>query len=197
MGYPARKMIFQSTLPRGERHLGVRMVPGNRRISIHAPTGGSDDSEILLYDQIVNFNPRSHEGSDERKIRYRYRMDDFNPRSHEGSDDSEILLYDQIVNFNPRSHEGSDERKIRYRYRMDDFNPRSHEGSDTGLSPVYDNIVISTHAPTRGATQVYHLFMTILLFQPTLPRGERPELGGWIVNSTQISTHAPTRGATI
>ena len=153
MGYPARKMIFQSTLPRGERHLGVRMVPGNRRISIHAPTGGSDDSEILLYDQIVNFNPRSHEGSDERKIRYRY--------------------------------------------RMDDFNPRSHEGSDTGLSPVYDNIVISTHAPTRGATQVYHLFMTILLFQPTLPRGERPELGGWIVNSTQISTHAPTRGATI
>ena len=111
------------------------MVPGNRRISIHAPTGGSDDSEILLYDQIVNFNPRSHEGSDERKIRYRYRMDDFNPRSHEGSDDSEILLYDQIVN----------------------FNPRSHEGSDTGLSPVYDNIVISTHAPTRGATRAGRL----------------------------------------
>ena len=176
MGYPARKMIFQSTLPRGERHLGVRMVPGNRRISIHAPTGGSDDSEILLYDQIVNFNPRSHEGSDERKIRYRYRMDDFNPRSHEGSDDSEILLYDQIVNFNPRSHEGSDERKIRYRYRMDDFNPRSHEGSDA----VY---------LTSG--------FYCIQFQPTLPRGERPELGGWIVNSTQISTHAPTRGATI
>ena len=132
MGYPARKMIFQSTLPRGERHLGVRMVPGNRRISIHAPTGGSDDSEILLYDQIVNFNPRSHEGSDERKIRYRYRMDDFNPRSHEGSD------------------------------------------------AVY---------LTSG--------FYCIQFQPTLPRGERPELGGWIVNSTQISTHAPTRGATI
>ena len=56
--------IFQSTLPRGERHVTPAVVCQVDR----------------------DFNPRSHEGSDQcgsdNRQQYRY----FNPRSHEGSD---------------------------------------------------------------------------------------------------------------
>ena len=130
MGYPARKMIFQSTLPRGERHLGVRMVPGNRRISIHAPTGGSDDSEILLYDQIVNFNPRSREGSDSVPPAIPVDTDYFNPRSHGGerpnamSGSRKDYLFQPTLPRGERPETGGSVKGRRY------FNPRSHEGSD-------------------------------------------------------------------
>ena len=55
---------FQSTLPRGERH--VRVI----KYSILVP----------------NFNPRSHEGSDVCIRVAGYTITYFNPRSHEGSD---------------------------------------------------------------------------------------------------------------
>ena len=99
--------LFQSTLPRGERHSG-EISEGNQS----------------------DFNPRSHEGSDnfycpvhpiqcisihaptrgattwndQRAQCRRY----FNPRSHEGSDKWTVTISDLRINFNPRSHEGSD-----------------------------------------------------------------------------------------
>ena len=54
---------FQSTLPRGERHI----------------TGATTCSRL-------NFNPRSHEGSDNGDFLSFPQSKDFNPRSHEGSD---------------------------------------------------------------------------------------------------------------
>ena len=54
---------FQSTLPRGERHVG-----GGKMFTIN------------------DFNPRSHEGSDGGTERGKSRKYNFNPRSHEGSD---------------------------------------------------------------------------------------------------------------
>ena len=55
--------VFQSTLPRGERH---------NRQSIHI--------------EAVSFNPRSHEGSDINGAELLPDRQSFNPRSHEGSD---------------------------------------------------------------------------------------------------------------
>ena len=55
--------VFQSTLPRGERHLPQTRCPEN-----------------------VYFNPRSREGSDCRSLFRFSRSCDFNPRSREGSD---------------------------------------------------------------------------------------------------------------
>ena len=56
--------IFQSTLPRGERHLRREI----QRQFIH------------------NFNPRSREGSDKAQHIQETVQDNFNPRSREGSD---------------------------------------------------------------------------------------------------------------
>ena len=56
---------------------------------------------------------------------------------------------------------------------------------------------ISIHAPTRGATPLWHWSMPWILFQSTLPQGERriPCLPFHI--KKDISIHAPTRGATL
>ena len=57
--------------------------------------------------------------------------------------------------------------------------------------------MISTHAPARGATccAVYSAFNFV--FQPTLPRGERPGFHRLLQPFHSISTHAPARGATV
>ena len=77
--------------------------------------------------------------------------------------------------------------------------------------------MISIHAPTRGATEDMYGYHAILLFQSTLPRGERlliliaqicnrnfnprsHEGSDLLVHmfllELEISIHAPTRGAT-
>ncbi len=81
-------------------------------------------------------------------------------------------------------------------YNWNYFNPRSHEGSDPVPGILPGRVHISTHAPTRGATLSKVMQTTELLFQPTLPRGERRHcllINCW---NDSISTHAPTRGAT-
>ena len=76
--------------------------------------------------------------------------------------------------FNPRSREGSDYFMSGMFYPTDDFNPRSREGSD--LYKQWNERVqqISIHAPAKGATQVGFLksFYSVS-FQSTLPRRER------------------------
>ena len=55
-----------------------------------------------------------------------------------------------------------------------DFNPRSREGSDLG----------------------WFVLASLLVFQSTLPRGERPEERAFVRFLRMISIHAPARGAT-
>ena len=79
------KVVFQSTLPRGERPIQC--------------------SAFCVSDC---FNPRSHEGSDGGRFALLGEERGFNPRSHEGSDCSCPPLSSHRQGFNPRSHEGSD-----------------------------------------------------------------------------------------
>ena len=53
------------------------------------------------------------------------------------------------------------------------FNPRSHKGSDTAYLEKEVREEISIHAPTRGATFVTLPDLIELVFQSTLPQGER------------------------
>ena len=122
----------------------------------------------------------------------------FNPRSREGSDKlgkgqrTHIIIsihapargatvYDRPAagrsdHFNPRSREGSD--------------PRDYLAADTGGN-------ISIHAPARGATEKLKAdLIDAVLFQSTLPRGERRDAPGYEFQRTIISIHAPARGAT-
>ena len=58
-----------------------------------------------------------------------------------------------IADFNPRSHEGSDRvRVLLLCHLLQNFNPRSHEGSDFYTGYNDRRYLISTRAPTRGAT---------------------------------------------
>ena len=56
---------------------------------------------------------------------------------------------------------------------------------------------ISIHAPTRGATRFIDALNDGLIFQSTLPRGERLLLAKFLSVVCEISIHAPTRGATL
>ena len=98
---------FQSTLPRGERHICCRK------------------ERFRPY-----FNPRSHEGSDLVYTGCSPILANFNPRSHEGSDWIRLIFYLPLLHFNPRSHEGSDLSTHKTENYCKYFNPRSHEGSD-------------------------------------------------------------------
>ena len=81
----AKTVVFQSTLPRGERRMGKIDTSG-----------------------LSNFNPRSHEGSDAAGVCCGQCWKHFNPRSHEGSDQIALVGHNLTIHFNPRSHEGSD-----------------------------------------------------------------------------------------
>ena len=79
------------------------------------------------------------------------------------------------MDFNPRSREGSDRFCIIPGYFRFNFNPRSREGSD---------VFGQNHS-------IVHV-----LFQSTLPRGERPRYYTGLHRIKEISIHAPARGAT-
>ena len=124
---------FQSSLPRGERHIFRLIVssaayfnPRSREgsdfedaltasreleISILAPARGATQIQRRMISHVGNFNPRSREGSDAVIITFWTRSTYFNPRSREGSDTSSTITAYPIINFNPRSREGSDAGK--------------------------------------------------------------------------------------
>ncbi len=122
--------VFQSTLPRGERHIYFQNKSG-----------------------FFCFNPRSHEGSDLlQTVRLRTAIR-FNPRSHEGSD---VGLYEAVCKLLVSIHAPTRGATINVKRSLNtfgSFNPRSHEGSDINRIPDADLILrVSIHAPTRGAT---------------------------------------------
>ena len=173
------------------------MLPSSCKISIHAPTRGATFVPKLLTSHQHEFQSTLPRGERRGGEQNENPCVDFNPRSHEGSDSVCPCIGNHRVYFNPRSHEGSDfcifcnltspflfqstlPRGERLWFRYDqtaagDFNPRSHEGSDCCQTALIQIIHISIHAPTRGATFLYHS----------------------IENDGSISIHAPTRGATL
>ena len=173
---PSFLLIFQSTLPRGER-----------------------PRHSISYRTRSYFNPRSREGSDFAFAMFYTSIFYFNPRSREGSDAVWVIISIKNTYFNPRSREGSDRNCGSRRGRLNyNFNPRSREGSDYSLGNThalhvrfqstlprgerrYSAVLrvccslISIHAPARGAT--------------VIP-------GRLLAHVVGISIHAPARGAT-
>ena len=79
-------LLFQSTLPRGERQ--PRKFTGSQFQTFQStlPRGERRQQDLCITGSIVYFNPRSHEGSDWDILRKILNRCYFNPRSHEGSD---------------------------------------------------------------------------------------------------------------
>ncbi len=77
-----------------------------------------------------------------------------------------------------------------------DFNPRSREGSDVFRSVFAILIAISIHAPARGATLLFRKAVCTFLISIHAPaRGATENEIAENANS-EISIHAPARGAT-
>ena len=105
-----RTLIFQSTLPRGERLVATVAFALQIRISIHAPTRGAT-AGAYLGTVIITFQSTLPRG--ERRICY--------------------LIFGFAVIFQSTLPRG--ERRLSAFAvfpALDNFNPRSHEGSDTG-----------------------------------------------------------------
>ena len=143
---------FQSTLPRGERPLNTMVTK---------PSG-------------CDFNPRSHEGNDvvgQPGFLHKRIFQSTLPR---GERLSFLVLFSPYLIFQSTLPRG--ERLIALEGYCDNghFNPRSHEGNDDSASPgIFPSFTISIHAPTRGTTEPGVVYDVNLLFQSTLPRGER------------------------
>ena len=123
--------VFQSTLPRGERHRRATQNVPPQEISIHAPARGAT---ICLIDSQLKEMISIHAPA-------------------RGATSSSSYCKQSSSNFNPRSREGSDFHWTPFASSISYFNPRSREGSDGNHNENSDSAVqISIHAPARGAT---------------------------------------------
>ena len=174
-------MIFQSTLPRRERHELQKQQVQQELISIHAPAKGATRLHKQAVQQRRHFNPRSREGSDSclelstdnvsdisihapakgatplfRKGALPKEFQSTLPRRERRANDP-CGAY-RSIHFNPRSREGSDLSFALLKSTFSNFNPRSREGSDLfALVALVDDAVISIHAPAKGATRAHNL----------------------------------------
>ena len=189
-------MLFQSTLPRGERHFCYRLV------------------HFRDY-----FNPRSREGSDPCSAAKGSESAYFNPRSREGSDGmlAQIKGTAKVISIHaPARGATGQSDSVRAVVRISIHAPARGATRRNGRGLPEETI--SIHAPARGATTDGILLSSSNLFQSTLPRGERLsqltyQRGGFRFQSTLprgerqfrfrslaytsgISIHAPARGAT-
>ena len=108
--------LFQSTLPRRERPLMLRITR-----------------------KIRNFNPRSRVGSDPFEFSAVHIGKIFQSTLPRRERHRIRRITGYIVDFNPRSRVGSDPARKLQRQRVKDFNPRSRVGSDTDFPSIIKN----------------------------------------------------------
>ena len=130
---------FQSTLPRGERLCKRLQLLGTVIISIHAPARGATFYNLLSSFRITDFNPRSREGSDWLYISAFSILSNFNPRSREGSDIRQSTPSNILTEFQSTLPRGERRSKSRYRRNSKRFQstlPRGERLEWIKLSPV-------------------------------------------------------------
>ncbi len=175
---------FQPTLPRGERHKPVKLLTDNGIISTHAPArGATDRSEDLRTGFFISTHAPARGATAPVAGALGYNMISTHAPAG-GATEKHTSQMSGTRYFNPRSRGGSDlDSQNRTGVRCN-FNPRSRGGSDRRILLIaWDLIYISTHAPAGGATASCKCYrLSGNLFQPTLPRGERlQELGKAII----------------
>ena len=168
---------FQSTLPQGERR--------GRRLS----SGG----------WTRHFNPRSHKGSDRNQSILQPRTGEFQSTLPQGERHDYALMcgVDEQISIHAPTR-GATITGIVFRETYEISIHAPTRGA-TRTPRAYKEITehISIHAPTRGATFApSHKMESSILFQSTLPQGERLTGHHGGADEVHISIHAPTRGAT-
>ena len=190
-------VLFQSTLPRGERHVVPCNLIFDQIISIHAPARGATHPlfQIPLWLFISIHAPArgaTQKQLDEREqirisihapargatmlfpvILFSIRL--FQSTLPRGERQYKLTEYDKegAISIHAPAR-GATKPSMQDPCRARYFNPRSREGSDSISAMIYFDAAISIHAPARGAT-LGNLQQGIL---------------------RRISIHAPARGAT-
>ena len=168
-------VVFQSALPRGERHRVHRRISSPKNFNPRSREG-SDGLVGSNSASDANFNPRSREGSDIRGLieyDYIHRFQSALPRGERQGRPCQLLYVKGFQSALPRG----ERRKVFLSDKIiSDFNPRSREGSDKS----YDLIPFKDHR-----------------FQSALPRGERHRSGSFTDPHFCISIRAPAMGATV
>ncbi len=150
---------FQSTLPNGERLTAEVSYDYDCVFQSTLPNGERPLSPASV--RITrNFNPRSRTGSDKVLV--------------EGKLKPDISIHA------PERGATSSMRVVRL--IQEHFNPRSRTGSDLKPLTSISSRLISIHAPERGATKQTIRQWELVIFQSTLPNGER--LAPILCNST-------------
>ena len=213
-----KRLIFQSTLPRRERHMLAvgwfavdefqSTLPRRERralrrsklsLSQFQSTLPRRERPSIRSDAYCHFyfNPRSREGSDLQLFRVRGKPPYFNPRSREGSDGrhERPVVRAEISIHAPAK--GATYNAVVIAAEDDDFNPRSREGSDavdTGSRQFRMNFNPRSREGSDGlreprAKQPVH-------FNPRSREGS-DETIKLVVKEDSISIHAPAKGATL
>ena len=167
-------MLFQSTLPRRERHDKFIEITNNFFVSIHAPTKGATVNwRAATKKSLVSIHaPTKGATQSLGELQPGTYVSIHAPTKGATQADtcsslsflfqSTLPRRERLISprglrthrgFNPRSHEGSDTGSQGFLSSTSCFNPRSHEGSDVDSS-------------------FYSLIR--VWFQSTLPRRERP-----------------------
>ena len=144
--------VFQSTLPREERLLGLNFKEANSIFQSTLPR-----EERLLQQYLSHFQ-LLFQSTLPREKRRNYATTGDIPTKFQSTLPREERLPCPLqilcpAYFNPRSHERSDAFLLVSGMIFIYFNPRSHERSDgIARSSFLLFKIISIHAPTRGAT---------------------------------------------
>ena len=145
-------MGFQSTLPRRERPDALVQIWAAIDVSIHAPAKGATQTGLSCPGIVSCFNPRSREGSDYGNgAEFAHNMVSIHAPA-KGATLRNGWTWVRMFRFQstlPRRERLGKEAP----YPCPGcFNPRSREGSDYGNGAEFAHNMVSIHAPAKGAT---------------------------------------------
>ncbi len=149
---PERDPLFQSTLPRGERHGSSQFSGMPVVISIHAPTRGATHGSANQYKSNLIFQSTLPRG--ERRL------------------DTKAMKCNNKISIHAPTRGATGKRSYKKEFQHISIHAPTR-GATKYSKTTKITFEISIHAPTRGATVKIILWVSTSTFQSTLPRGER------------------------
>ena len=189
-------MLFQSTLPRGERHFCYRLVHFRDYFNPRSREG-SDPCSAAKGSESAYFNPRSREGSDGMlaQIKGTAKVISIHAPARGATTDGILLSSSNLFQSTlPRGERLSQLTYQRGGFRFQSTLPRGERlaedalhlpvaeisihaparGATAEVDPIDRLKMIHAHAPARGATTAGpHMRPAMRRSTLTLPRGER------------------------
>ena len=214
-------LLFQSTLPHGERLYLFWVIHTFKQISIHTPTWGATKVYVVEYSPTTDFNPHSHMGSDTLYYLPSVPSDISIHTPTWGATSKKIvsmcngmisihtptwgatfglyIILSKGLRFQstlPHGERLTTIKDVAYSYLISIHTPTWGATSVTDMRYTLV-IVISIHTPTWGATNIAScVAISISYFNPHSHMGSdsMPQI---LSTTPVISIHTPTWGATL